>query len=130
LNNIETKPKATYKFTDAIQAELSSAYRQKKRIDGEELLKAFDVTGTIQWERRKTSIRGNFSFINNDFTGNNFSIVGNQMLDGLKPGKNQVWSVFIQQAINSFLQLNLNYEGRNSGDRTIHIGSMQVKASF
>ncbi|WP_185289432.1 hypothetical protein [Chryseobacterium lactis] len=130
LNNFETKPKATYKFTDAIQAELSSAFRQKQRIDGEELLKAFDITGTIQWERRKTSIRGNFSFISNNFTGNNFSIVGNQMLDGLKPGKNQVWSVFIQQAINSFIQLNLNYEGRNSGDRTIHIGSMQVKASF
>lgn len=130
LNNFETKPKATYKFTDAIQTELSSAFRQKKRMDGEELLKAFDITGTIQWERRKTSIRGNFSFISNNFTGNNFSIVGNQMLDGLKPGKNQVWSVFIQQAINSFIQLNLNYEGRNSGDRTIHIGSMQVKASF
>ncbi|MGE8554879.1 MAG: hypothetical protein ACN6OB_13245 [Chryseobacterium jejuense] len=130
LNNFETKPKATYKFTDALQAELSSAYRQKQRIDGEELLKAFDVTGTIQWEFRKTSIRGNFSFINNNFNGNNFSIVGNQMLDGLKPGKNQVWSVFIQQAINSFIQLNLNYEGRNSGERTIHIGSMQVKASF
>ncbi|WP_209390371.1 MULTISPECIES: hypothetical protein [unclassified Chryseobacterium] len=130
LNNFETKPKATYRFTDAIQAEFSSAYREKKRMDGEEMLKAFDITGTIQWERKKTSIRGNFSFINNDFTGNNFTIVGNQMLDGLKPGKNQVWSVFVQQAINSFLQLNLNYEGRNSGDRTIHIGSMQVKASF
>ena len=130
LNNIETKPKATYKFTDAIQAEFSSAYREKKRTDGDELLKAFDITGTVQWERKKTSIRANFSFINNDFTGNSFSIVGNQMLDGLKSGKNQVWSVFIQQALNSFLQLNLNYEGRNSGDRTIHIGSMQVKASF
>ncbi|MEG0928571.1 hypothetical protein [Chryseobacterium sp.] len=130
LNNFETKPKATYKFTDALQTELSSAYRQKKRLDGEEILKAFDITGTIQWEYRKTSIRGNFSFINNNFNGNNFSIVGNQMLDGLKPGKNQVWSVFIQQAINSFIQLNLNYEGRNSGERTIHIGSMQVKASF
>jgi hypothetical protein len=130
LNNFETKPKATYRFTDAIQAEFSSAYREKQRLDGEELLKAFDITGTLQWERKKTSIRANFSFINNDFTGNSFSIVGNQMLDGLKPGKNQVWSVFIQQALNSFLQLNLNYEGRNSGDRTIHIGSMQVKASF
>ena len=130
LNNLETKPKATYKFTDSVQAEFSSAYREKKRTDGEELLKAFDITGTVQWERRKTSIRANFSFINNDFSGNSFSIVGNQMLDGLKPGKNQVWSVFIQQALNSFLQLNLNYEGRNSGERTIHIGSMQVKASF
>ncbi len=130
LNNFESKPKATYKFTDAIQAEFSSAYRQKKNLTGEEFLKAFDITGSLQWERKKTSIRGNFSFISNDFTGNSFSIVGNQMLDGLKPGKNQVWSVFIQQAINSFLQLNLNYEGRNSGDKTIHIGSMQIKALF
>lgn len=130
LNNLETKPKATYKLTEAVQAEVSSAYRHKKRTDGEELLKTFDITGSIQWERRKTSIRGNYSYINNNFTGNNFSIVGNQMLDGLKPGKNQVWSVFLQQAINSFIQVNVNYEGRNSGERTIHIGSMQIKASF
>ncbi|MBW8360780.1 MAG: hypothetical protein K0M56_01185 [Kaistella sp.] len=130
LNNFETQPKATYKFTDAIQSELSAAYREKDRLDGEEHLKTIDLTGTLQWERKKTSIRANFSFINNDFTGNNFSIVGNQMLDGLKPGKNQVWSLFFQQTLNSFIQLNINYEGRNSGDRTIHIGSMQVKASF
>ncbi len=130
LNNFESKPKLTYKFTETLQTEFSSALRQKKREDGEELLKTLDLTGSLQWERKKTSIRGNFSFINNDFTGNNFSIVGNQMLDGLKPGKNQVWSVFLQQSVNSFIQLNVNYEGRNSGERTIHIGSMQVKASF
>jgi len=130
LNNFETKPKATYRFTESIQAELSAAFRQKKRLDGEEFLKTMDLTGTLQWERKKTSVRANFSFINNDFTGNNFSIVGNQMLDGLKPGKNQVWSLFLQQSINSFIQLNVNYEGRNSGEKTIHIGSMQVKASF
>lgn len=130
LYNFETKPKATYKFTEAIQSELSSAFRQKKRIDGEEFLKTFDLTGSLQWDWRKTSVRGSFSFINNNFTGNNFSIVGNQMLDGLKPGKNQVWSVFLQQSLNSFIQLNINYEGRNSGERTIHMGSMQVKASF
>lgn len=130
LRNFESKPKATYKITEALQSEVSSAFRQKKRTDGEELLKTFDLTGSLQWDWRKTSVRGNFSFINNDFTGNNFSIVGNQMLDGLKPGKNQVWSVFLQQSVNSFIQLNVNYEGRNSGERTIHIGSMQVKASF
>lgn len=130
LFNIETKPKATYKFTETIQAELSTAFRDKKRQDGTERLKALDLTGAVQWERKKTSIRGSFSFINNDFTGNNYSLVGNQMLDGLKPGRNQVWSVFLQQNINSFIILNVNYEGRNSGDRTIHIGSMQVKASF
>lgn len=130
LNNFETKPKATYKFLDAFQAEFSSAFRQKKRTDGEEFLKTLDLTGSLQWDGKKTSVRGNFSFINNDFTGNSFSLVGNQILDGLKPGKNQVWSVFLQQTLSSLIQLNVNYEGRNSGDRTIHIGSMQVKASF
>ena len=130
LSNFETKPKATYKFSDAMQAEISSAFRNKNRRDGEEKLTALDLTGSVQWERRKTAVRANFSFINNKFTGNSFSIVGNQMLDGLKAGKNQVWSVFFQQALNSFIQLNFNYEGRNSGERTIHIGSMQVKASF
>lgn len=130
LQNLETRPKITYKFTESIQAELSSAYRNKERTDGNEHLKAFEIMGSLQWDHKKTSVRGNFSFINNNFKGNSFSIVGNQMLDGLKPGKNQVWSVYLQQAINSFINLNLNYEGRNSGDRTIHIGSMQVKASF
>lgn len=52
------------------------------------------------------------------------------MLDGLKPGANKVWTLFLQQALNSFIMLNVNYEGRYSGERTIHIGSMQVKASF
>ena len=130
LFNLETKPKATYKFAENFQAEISTAYRNKKRQDGEEHLKALDLTGSLQWDKKKTSIRGSFSFINNDFSGNNFSLVGNQMLDGLKPGKNQVWSLFLQQNINSFIILNVNYEGRNSSDRTIHIGSMQVKASF
>ena len=130
LNIYETKPKLVYKLSESIQTEVSTAYKIKDRKDGDEFLKTFDATGTLQWEKQKTSIRGNFSFINNDFMGNAFSIVGNQMLDGLKPGKNQVWSIILQQALNSFLQLNVNYEGRNSGERTIHIGSVQVRASF
>ncbi|WP_300675626.1 hypothetical protein [Soonwooa sp.] len=130
LQNWETKPKATYRLTESLQAELFGALRQKKRTDGDEKLKAYELSGTLQWDHKKTSLRANFSFINNDFTGNSFSIVGNQMLEGLKSGKNQVWSVYWQQSLNSFLQLNINYEGRNSGERTIHTGSMQIRASF
>lgn len=102
----------------------------QKRRDGEELLNTIEITGTLQWENKNTSVRGNFSVINNRFVGNSFSVVGNQMLEGLKAGKNQVWNILLQRQINSFLQLNINYEGRNSGERTIHIGSMQVRASF
>lgn len=130
LDSWETRPKATYKFAERLQAELSTAWISKNRRDGEEALQTLDLTGSLQWDHQKTSIRGSFSFIQNNFTGNSFSLVGNQMLDGLKAGKNQVWSLFIQQNITSFIIMNINYEGRNSEERTIHIGSVQVKASF
>ena len=130
IDHFETHPKVTYKFSTALQSEIAAAVRNKTRTDGEEALKAFELSGALQWEHKKTSLRGNFSFINNKFSGNSFSIVGNQMLDGLKAGKNEVWSLYIQQALNSFISLNVNYEGRNSGERTIHIGSVQVKAAF
>lgn len=130
LKNFETKPKATYKFSTSLMAELSAAFREKDRTDGEEHLKTLDLTGGVQWEHKKTSVRANFSYIKNTFEGESFSIVGNQMLDGLKPGKNMVWSLYLQQALSSLIILNLNYDGRNSGERTIHIGSVQIKASF
>lgn len=130
LNQYETGPKLTYALTQAIQAGLEADYKNINRSDGDESLSASELTGSLQWERKKTSVRASFSFINNLFSGNSFSIVGNQMLNGLKPGKNQVWNLFLQQSINSFLNLNVNYEGRNSGNRVIHIGSVEVRASF
>lgn len=130
LHNIETQPKLTYKFSTAFQSELSGSWKYRNRKDGEERLRTLDITGTLQWESKKASLRASFSWIKNDFTGNSFSLVGNQMLDGLKTGVNKVWTVFFQHPINSFIMLNMNYEGRNSGEKTIHIGSMQLKASF
>lgn len=130
LSQWETRPKLNYNFTEALQAGIGFAYKNIDRKDGIEQLKTSEIMGSLQWERVKTSLRAQFSFINNSFSGNSFSIIGNQMLEGLKPGKNQVWSIIMQQAINSFLNLNLNYEGRNSESRTIHIGSVQVRASF
>jgi hypothetical protein len=62
LQNWETKPKATYKLTETLQTELFGALRQKKRTDGEELLKTYEISGTLQWEKAKTSIRANFSY--------------------------------------------------------------------
>lgn len=130
LNNFQTKPKATYKVSETLQSEVSSSFRQKKRTDGVEFLKTIDLTGALQWTGKKMTIRGDFSLIYNSFSGNSFSIVGNQMLEGLKVGRNQVWTLSLQRAINSFIHLNINYEGRNAGEHTIHIGGMQLKASF
>lgn len=130
LENWESRPKITYRFTNAFQAEALAAYRNRGNQVGAEKLKAWEATGTVQWQKNRSSVRGSFSFISNAFHGTSFSIVGNQMLDGLQPGKNAVWNVYLQQAINSFINLNLSYDGRNSGERTIHTGSVQIRASF
>ncbi len=130
LSEWKTHPKLTYQLSNALQAEISSAWERKTRLDGTERLNTLNLTGSLQWEHHKTMLRGSFSFINNDFKGNSFSVVGNQMLNGLKAGKNQVWNAYLQQAISRLIHLQLNYEGRNSDARTIHIGSVQVRASF
>lgn len=130
ISIIETRPKATYQLSQNTEAELSAAYINKDRTDGEEYLRSFDFTGAVLWTTQKTSLRGSFSLINNYFTGNSFSVVANQMLDGLKAGTNKVWSLHFHQAITSIISLSIGYEGRMHDDRTIHTGSMQLKANF
>jgi len=67
----------------------------------------------------------------NNFEGNTNSPVAYEMLEGFLPGKNYTWSLLLQQKLNSFLHLNLNYLGRKSEtSTTIHTGSVQLKALF
>ena len=69
--------------------------------------------------------------VNNNFIGEEFTPVGQEMLKGLKPGSNLLWKLSLQKNITSFLQVILNYEGRASETSpTVHTGNVQVKAFF
>ena len=77
------------------------------------------------------SINGEFSMYTNAFKGNAVSAVGFQMLEGLQPGKNQTWRLLLQKNLTQFLDINVNYQGRNSEtSRTIHTGNIQLRAFF
>jgi hypothetical protein len=53
------------------------------------------------------------------------------MLEGLQAGENYTWNLLFNKKLNSFLNLNLNYLGRKSeNSKTIHTGSVQLKAIF
>jgi hypothetical protein len=53
------------------------------------------------------------------------------MLDGLKNGANYTWAVLFQTKLGKNMQLNLQYNGRKSGENTaIHTGNVQVRAFF
>ena len=59
------------------------------------------------------------------------SSIAYEMLEGLKKGNNATWSLSYQRNISNNLQLNLIYEGRKSqGSKTIHVGSVQLRANF
>jgi hypothetical protein len=77
------------------------------------------------------SINGEFSMYTNSFSGNVLSAVGFQMLEGLQPGKNQTWRLLLQKNLTQFLDININYQGRNSEtSKTIHTGNIQLRAFF
>lgn len=80
---------------------------------------------------QRGSINASFNFISITYDG----IVGNtvefEMLDGLKNGANYTWAVLFQTKLGKNMQLNLQYNGRKSGENTaIHTGNVQVRAFF
>jgi hypothetical protein len=77
------------------------------------------------------SMNGEFSYYENTFTGNNSTPVAFQMLEGLQPGKNQTWRLLLQKNLTEYLDVNINYQGRNSEtSKTIHTGNIQLRAFF
>lgn len=81
--------------------------------------------------KQKLSLTGEFNYYINDFEGNAALPVSFQMLEGLQPGKNYTWNLFVQKKITKFLDLNVTYFGRKaSNSNTIHTGNIQLKAFF
>ena len=72
-----------------------------------------------------------FNYFKNEFNGNINSIISYVMMNGLQDGENYTWSVRFQQKISKLLDLNFVYYGRKSeNSKTIHNGSIQLKAIF
>ena len=72
-----------------------------------------------------------FKYIDIDFTGIETSPVGYELLEALRPGTNLTWNLNWQQRLGKGLQMVIRYDGRSSeGNRTVHLGRVQVSALF
>jgi len=105
----------------------------------ENILIDFPVTATfhrlkfeIDYNRtQKLAIKSDFSFVNIGVNGNTNPTLELTLLEGLKKGKNFLWGLTLNRQLASNVQMSLRYEGRKTGDnRTIHLGSAQVRATF
>lgn len=126
------KPQISYQIESKFSASINYTYQNKNNVTGIEKLNQSNAGFEIQWnDGSKSSLLGNFNYIKNNFEGNPQSVVGNQMMEGLKPGNNLVWQLMFQRQLNSFLSVNINYDGRKTEDnQSIHSGNVQIQARF
>ncbi|AUP79828.1 hypothetical protein [Flavivirga eckloniae] len=126
-------PKISYLFNDNSSFDVFYQYANKENTIGSlESLKQqkYGASFTLA-NSQKNAINGEFNYFSNIFNGNPNTPVAYQMLEGLQPGKNYTWTLLAQKKLTAFLDLNLSYFGRKTeSSRTIHTGSIQLKAYF
>ncbi len=133
INQFKVSPTLSYLFNRNSRFSVFYKYEQKENQIGafESLTQQKAGISFAYSNQQKMALNGEFSYFQNDFTGNAFSPVGYQMLEGLQPGTNFTWNVIIQRKLTKFLDLNLSYFGRKSEtSRTIHTGNVQLRAYF
>ena len=133
INTKEIHPEFSYEYNKDHKLTTFYQYRNKKNTQSglENLLQQQFGLEYFYLSKKQNQIQAKVTMFLNDFSGNPNTPVGFQLLEGLEPGKNYTWSLLINQKINSFLNLSLNYIGRKSPtSKTIHTGTIQLRASF
>ena len=133
LETFEVNPKISYLLNSQTRFDIFyNSTSKENTINGLEELNQQKLGASFAYANaEKISINGEFSFIENGFSGNAFSPVAYQMLEGLQPGNNYTWRLLFQKRITKYLDANLNYNGRKSqASNTVHTGNLQLRAFF
>jgi len=133
LNTYEINPKISYLLNSNTRFDLFFQYLNKEnKLNNFELLIQQKIGVSFNYANaQKIAVNGEFNYINNNFTGNTYSPVAYQMLEGLQPNINLTWRLLLQKSITKFLDINLTYNGRKSETfKAIHTGSIQLRAYF
>ncbi|QCR21028.1 hypothetical protein [Pontibacter sp. SGAir0037] len=124
------QPNTKLRFTGTYQF----ALREDIMATAEELQQAaFHELGleTRLSQVNKRTVSGLIRYVNIDFTGNEYSYVGYEILNALRPGNNITWSLNVQQRLSNGLNISLNYDGRKANlVRAVHTGRTQVSVLF
>jgi hypothetical protein len=133
IKGYQLAPKISYLFSKNTSWDVFYELQNKENQIGEfeNLLQNRFGTSFSYANDKKITMNGEISFYQNEFSGNEFSAVGFQMLEGLQTGQNITWRLLLQKNITQFLDINFNYQGRKSeSSQTIHTGNIQLRAYF
>ena len=133
LKNKFINPTLSYYYNDKTYFSFYFESKNKENSIGDlETLQQQKFGASLNFSKsEKSLLKVDVNLFKNEFTGNVYSPVAYQMLEGLQPGNNYTWSLLFTKQLNSYLHLNLNYLGRKSEtSNAIHTGSIQLKALF
>lgn len=107
-------------------------FSDDKNRNDEEHASKHDVGMEIRYNiLKKGSMTGKINYINVDYKQDPYTPVGYEMLQGLQPGHNGVWSLLFQRTLSGGVELNLEYSGRVfENQKIVHLGSIQVRWNF
>lgn len=132
LESWRIEPQWVYVPNKNLRLSVVYRLRQSRNRLGPELLRAQEFSVEGGWNKSgKNDLRAKLTYARLDFEGEAGTPTGFAMLEGLQGGNNFVWSLNWRRFLNSFLELNIGYEGRKTGPaRMVHVGRMQIRASF
>jgi hypothetical protein len=133
INGYALLPKMSYVLNKDAFFAIYYSFKNKENTEADfETLATNEIGFSANYAlKERSQLKAAINIFNNKFTGNSFTPVAYQMLEGLQPGKNYTWSLLFQRRLFSFLNLNINYLGRKSEtSKTIHTGSVELKAHF
>lgn len=133
LNYWKTENQIAYQYKQAVRIMLQYKYQAQRNTIG--LLETARIKDwTTEWtfaKSSKSNIRLKFSYINIRYTGRAGTPIEFAMLEGLRNGKNLLWSLNFNYNLTKNMVLQLSYEGRKTGEaKMVHIGRAQVTANF
>ncbi|MBX3240693.1 MAG: hypothetical protein KIT80_00345 [Chitinophagaceae bacterium] len=137
IRSVGTEPRLS--FIQRTNFRIMTGYRHDNKYNTEGSQKAtiHSVNAEVKYNiLSNTSIASRFTFSQIRYTDKDNGNIANTpvsyiMLDALLPGKNYLWTMDLTKRLSSFLELNIQYEGRKSGESNmVHIGRASVRALF
>lgn len=110
----------------------SLLFANKENTLGIERLNRVDINSRLDVKLKSDQFFNiSLSYVKNNFTGDQETSVGYEMLEGLKEGNNLICILGWQKKLNKSMRLVLNYQGRKSqGLQMIHTGQIQIRADL
>ena len=135
ISQYSLEPRISFTKGTTLRFMTGYKYSNKKNREGDnEAYSSNAVNTEIKYNILQSgSVLTKFTYSNISFSPavNANSTVGYNMLDGLLPGKNYLWSIEVTKRLANNLEVNVQYEGRKPGEANIvHVGRASIRALF